>query len=146
MIKTNNANTRSLTTMTQDSSPDCQAQERSAKKAAFDIAASALQSKYSRKIVFKCCAIDKDVPAIQVATREALSCYLVKHNISNPGKLSDRERGLCAWTLLEHVARNGAGSQHISAEQVSSYINPVEKPRFQALAQSMNLRPEQFIR
>jgi hypothetical protein len=120
-------------------------QGRPAKKAALAIASETLKSEQSRQIIFHCNAIDRDVPSIQVNTREALSTYLVNNQIQNPGSLSERQQGLCAWTLLEHVARKDRGFQKVNAALVGSYIRPVQKATFEVLAKSMNLDPVKFI-
>ncbi|MFP5483241.1 MAG: hypothetical protein ACLGGW_08200 [Gammaproteobacteria bacterium] len=139
--------TRRIGSITRDFSQisvDDQAQP--PKKVARTIARETLDSEQSRQIVYRCSAIDQEIPLIGVNARKALSSYLVDNQIHNPGLLSPRQEGLCAWTLLEHVARKDDGFQKINSNLVSSYIRPTEKPRFESIAKSMNLDPSEYIK
>lgn len=141
-----NPGTRPVSSLTRALSQiSLEEQGRPTKKAALAIARETLKNEQSQQIVFHCNAIDRDVPSIQVNTRKALSTYLVNNQIQNPGLLSERQRGLCAWTLLEHVARGDQGFQKVNSALVGSYIQPAQKARFEALAKSMNLDPGKFI-
>lgn len=120
-------------------------QARPAKKAALSIASETLKAQQTRQIVSYCNAIDREIPLIQVNTRRALSTYLVNNRIHDTGLLNQRQKNLCAWTLLEHAARGDSDFKKIYPAMVGSYVGAAEKPRFEALARSMNLNPANFI-
>lgn len=120
-------------------------QARPAKKATLAIASDTLRNEQAREIIFRCNAIDRDIPMIRVETRKALSTYLVNKQIQNPGLLNNRQQGLCAWTLLEHVARGDRGFQNVDSNMVGSYIRQEDKSQFKAIAKSLNLDPGKFI-
>lgn len=120
-------------------------QARPAKRATLNIASETIKNAQAEQIKFHCEAIKKEIPLIQVETRRALSSFLTKNQIKNPGLLSKQQEDLCAWTLLEHAARQDEGFQNIHSTLVNSYIHPAEKYKFRALAHLLSLDPVQFV-
>lgn len=95
---------------------------------------------HTSAIAAKCTCIDSYPQGAPVIARETLSRYLIDHKVNNTGELSDRQRQLCAWTLLEHQARNPGTQQPVSLSQLASYIKPGEAMYFADLARAMSVR------
>ena len=121
---------RSLSSLSTEENP------RPTKRAAVEIAQSLSQQTPAEQIVSKCQAIERDMPGgVQVSNRKALAKHLVDNKLSNPQTLSDRHRKLCAWTLLEHVARADQHSDTASS-LVHTYIQPGEFGHFIKIAKA----------
>ncbi len=131
------AMSRSLSSLSTDENP------RPTKRAAVDIAQTLSQQTPTQQLVSKCQAIEQDMPGgVQVGSRKSLSKYLVDNKLSNPHTLSDKHRQLCAWTLLEHVARADQHSDTASS-LVHSYIQPGEFGNFMQIAKAATPRARQ---
>jgi hypothetical protein len=124
------AMSRCFSTLSTDENP------RPTKRAAVEIAKVLSQQTSTEQIVSRCRAIENDSPGgIQVESRKALADCLIENRLSNPHTLSDRYRQLCAWTLLEHVAR--ADRQSDTAYSLAqTYIKPGESGQFMQIAKA----------
>ena len=121
---------RSLSSLSTEENP------RPTKRAAVEIAQSLSRQTPTEQIISKCRAIESDMPGgVQVASRKSLAKYLVDNKLSNPQTLSDKHRKLCAWTLLEHVARADQHSDTASS-LVPTYIRPGEFGQFTKIAKA----------
>ncbi|BET25072.1 hypothetical protein EV673_2862 [Limnobacter thiooxidans] len=124
------AMSRSLSSLSTDENP------RPTKRAALDIAQTLSEKTPTEQLVSKCRAIEQDMPGgIHVNSRKALAKFLVENKLSNPQTLNDKHRQLCAWTLLEHVARADQHSDTASS-LVHSYIQPGEFGHFMQIAKA----------
>jgi|JI7StandDraft_1071085.scaffolds.fasta_scaffold330683_1 hypothetical protein len=124
------AMSRSLSSLSTEENP------RPAKRAAVEIAQALSRQTPTEQIISKCRAIENDMPGgIPVGSRKALSEFLVENKLSNPQTLSDKHRKLCAWTLLEHVARGEQGSDTASS-LAHTYIQPGEFGHFLQVAKA----------
>ncbi|WP_275271897.1 hypothetical protein [Limnobacter sp. P1] len=146
----NNSNStvvpRQISSMTRNLSQiGLEEQARPTKKAALTIASETLRNEQALQIICHCNAINQEIPLIRVNTRRALSTYLIDNQVNNPGLLTQRQEDLCAWTLLEHAAREDRNYGKITSGLISSYVRPTEKPRFESLAKSMSLNPAKYL-
>ena len=124
------AMSRSLSSLSTDENP------RPTKRAALDIAQTLSEKTPTEQLVSKCRAIEQDMPGgIHVNSRKALAKFLVENKLSNPQTLNDKHRQLCAWPLLEHVARADQHSDTASS-LVHSYIQPGEFGNFMQIAKA----------
>lgn len=124
------AMSRSFSSLSTDENP------RPTKRAAVEIAQTLSQQTPTEQLVSKCQAIEKEMPGgIHVDSRMALARFLVDKQLSNPHTLSDKHRQLCAWTLLEHVAR-GERRSDTASSLADSYIQPGESGQFMKIAKA----------
>ncbi|HEX4856339.1 MAG TPA: hypothetical protein VFV28_05965 [Limnobacter sp.] len=95
-------------------------------------------------IEFHCKAMEGHYAGVPVGARIGLSSYLVGNRVLNPGGLTDSERRLCRWTLLEHAFRHKGGPAVVSAIQLKSFMKPGDEIEVGRLAKEMDLKQEHF--
>lgn len=126
----------SIQHMSMDSNRSHSSQQ-TAKSAAQKLGNATLNSSQNKKIIAFCNQIKNSSPAISVNLRKSFAEFLSKENIRGLDTMSPTQRKLCAWVLLERVARDDAPLAPTNPAQIRSFIRNHEDR--QAIGQVSNL-------
>jgi hypothetical protein len=107
---------------------------------------SILTSSQNNRVVAFCNAIEQSHPAVPVALRQKFADYLAKENIHGLDSMPPSHRKLCAWVLLERVARDDTPLNPTKPDQIRSFIrNEVDRRAIEQIPKLLQLDPRPYF-
>ncbi len=135
----------SIQNMSMDDTPTGPSQH-AVQNEAGQLGQSILTSSQNNRVIAFCNAIQQSHPAVPVALRQKFAEYLTKENIHGLDSMSPSHRKLCAWVLLERVARDDTPLNPIKPDQIQSFIrNEVDRRAIEQIPKLLRLDPKPYF-